>query len=412
MKLPPALAYRDYRLFWGGTFLSAAGSQFTIVAMAWQMYELTGSPLQVGLLGLGRAIPQILLSLFGGLLADAIDRRRLMMAMQVVQWAASTSLAVITVTGHASPGALFAAAVALAFGTSLETPSRQAVVPNLVPPADLTSALALNSAQRSIATIAGPSLAGVLIAIAGPFACYMVDAISWFAMLAALAMIRTPLQAAARNAGSRGAVTIAALLEGVQFVVHQPVLLAFMILDFGATFFGSSNALLPIYARDILAVGPVGLGLLYAASSAGALVAATAMSGRTQVDRAGKWVLISVLGYGLCMIGFGLSHVFVLSLLLLAGTGAGNMIGAVLRSTSNQLLTPDSLRGRVAAVNAVFVTGGPQLGQFESGVIAALLSPQASAISGGIGATLVVIGIALIPRVREFDLRGLRVPTS
>ena len=407
MRLPPALQHRDYRLFWSGAFLSAAGSQFTTVAVAWQMYELTGSALQVGLLGLGRAIPQITLSLVGGLLADAVDRRRLMMAMQVLQFVVSTTLAVLTLLGLASPGLLFGASVALAFGTALETPSRQAVVPNLVPAADLTSALALNNAQRSIATIAGPSLAGIMIAIAGPLGCYVVDAVSWFAMLAALALIRTPLQTALTQ-GGRGAMTFSALSEGVRFVMHQPVLLAFMALDFGATFFGSSNALLPIYAKDILHVGPIGLGLLYAASSMGALVAATAMSGRTSIDRAGRWVIISVFGYGLCMIGFGVSHVFVLSMLMLAGTGAGNMVGAVLRGTSNQLLTPDALRGRVAAVNAVFVTGGPQLGQFESGLIAAVFSPELSAVTGGIGAALVVIGVALVPGVWGFDLRVVR----
>jgi MFS family permease len=261
------------------------------------------------------------------------------------------------IAGLMTPNLLLVAAVCLALGTSLETPSRQAIVPNLVPREDLASGIALNNAQRSAATILGPALAGLLIATSGPGLCYVVDAISWFAMFGALALIRQPLQLAAR-----GAVSLRALAEGISFVRSQQVVLAFMVLDFGATFFGSSNALLPIYARDIMQVGPQGLGILYAASAIGALATATLLGTSSRITRAGRWVLIGVALYAVCMVGFALSDMFWLSVLFLAGTGAGNMLGAVLRGTSNQTLTPDALRGRVAAVNTVFVTGGPQLG--------------------------------------------------
>lgn len=166
-RLPPALRIRDFRLFWVGAIVSATGSQFTTVAMAWQIYELTNSPLQIGLLGLSRAIAQIVLSLVGGLLADVIDRRRLMMILQVYQALICASLAVLTLVGSVTPGVLYLTAVLLAFGTALESPPRQAIVPNLVPDEYLTSAVALNSVQRSVAMIIGPSLAGVVLALGG-----------------------------------------------------------------------------------------------------------------------------------------------------------------------------------------------------------------------------------------------------
>lgn len=406
-SLPPALRNRDYRLFWTGAVLSAVGSQLTTVAMAWQIFVLTDSPFQVGLLGLGRAIPQITLSLFGGLLADAVDRRRLLIAIQVAQCLASTSLAALTVAGLASPPLLFAAAVAFSFGSALETPSRQAIVPNLVPAADLSSAIALNNAQLSAATIVGPSLAGILLAFSGPVACYALDAVSWFAMVAALLAIRRPLQIA-----TRGRVSLEALRAGLRFVRHQEVVLSFMVLDFGATFFGSTNALLPVYARDILHAGPIALGLLYAAPSIGALATASVMSTTTRLRAAGKWVLLGVAIYGVCIIGFAVSRSLLVSIVMLAGTGVGNMISSVLRGTSNQLLTPDELRGRVAAVNGVFVVGGPQLGQFESGVVASLLGPELSALTGGLGALVLVSAIALKPAVRRFNLDSVVLPTQ
>ncbi|MCC6237287.1 MAG: MFS transporter [Dehalococcoidia bacterium] len=400
-RLPPSLHSRDFAMFWTGGLLSGFGSQFTTVAMGWQIYELTGSALQVGLIGLARALPQIVLSLVGGVLADAVDRRRLLIAIQLGQCLVSAALAFATVTGVVSPSLLFLAAAALAFGTALETPSRQAAVPNLVPSAHLSSAIALNTAQRSAAMVSGPALAGVLLATVGAAPCYAVDAVSWLAMLGAVATIRAPLQAAVR-----GTVSVRAVTEGLHFVRNQHVVLSFMVLDFGATFFGSTTALLPIYARDILQVGPEGLGLLYSASAIGALAATPFMSGGSQVTRAGKWVPLGMIFYGACVVGFGFSRSFPLSVALMAGTGAGNFFSSVLRGTTNQLLTPDELRGRVAAVNSVFVMGGPQLGQFESGVVAALTNPQISAVTGGLAALLLAGAIGLVPEVRRFDLKG------
>src|ERR1700730_9355984 len=288
-----ALRHRDFSIYWAGSVLSQVGSQFTTVAMAWQIYELTNSPLKLGLLGLARGAPMLALLLFGGLLADAVNRRHLMMATQIAQMCVSASLPVMTLASWIAPSVLYAASLFLALFSSLEQPARTAIIPNLVPRSDLTNALALSGTQRYVATTAVPSLAGVLLAHSGATLCYAVDAVSWLAMLAALFIMR-PL---AQVAGGRRAISMQALREGVEFVWTHPVILSMMALDFGQNFFGSARALLPIYARDILGVGPRGLGLLYSATSAGALIMGTVMSVRGQVRRAGMWVLVSVAVY-------------------------------------------------------------------------------------------------------------------
>jgi MFS family permease len=396
-----ALRHRDFSIYWSGSVLSLVGSQFTTVAMAWQIYELTNSPLELGLLGLARGAPMLVLLLFGGLLADAVNRRHLMMATQIAQMCVSATLAVLTLAGRVTPAVLYAASLFLALFSALEQPARTAIIPNLVPRSDLTNALALSGTQRHLATIIGPSLAGLLLARSGATFCYAVDAASWLAMLAALAMMRPLPQAA----GGRSALSTKALREGVEFVWTHPVILSMMALDFGQNFFGSGRALLPIYARDILNVGPQGLGLLYAATSAGALAMATVMSVRSQTRRAGTWVLVSVSAYGIFTAVFGLSHSFWLSFLMLAAAGAANTVSFVLRNTINQLLTPDEIRGRVTSVNSMFTNTGPQLGQFEAGAVASVIGAVGATAMGGLLVTSIAAGLAAVRSVRKFEVR-------
>jgi len=396
-----ALRHRDFSIYWAGSVLSQVGSQFTTVAMAWQIYELTNSPLELGLLGLARGAPMLGLLLFGGLLADAVNRRHLMMATQIGQMCVSAGLAVMTLAGKVSPPVLYAASLFLALFSSLEQPARSAIIPNLVPRSDLTNALALTGTQRYVATIVGPSLAGLLLAHSGPTLCYAVDAISWLAMLAALFIMR-PL---AQVAGGRRAISVQALREGLEFVWTHPVILSMMALDFGQNFFGSGRALLPIYARDILGVGPQGLGLLYSATSAGALLMGTLMSVRGQVRRAGAWILVSVAFYGVFTTLFGVSRLFWFSFLMLASAGAANTVSFVLRNTINQLLTPDDIRGRVTSVNSMFTNTGPQLGQFEAGALAAMIGPVGATAVGGVLVTSIAAGLAAVASVRGFEVR-------
>lgn len=394
--------HRDFRVFWTGSFLSSIGTQFTTVAMAWQIYELTNSPLQIGLLGLARALPQIFLLLVGGLLADAMNRRKLMMCTQIGLFCVSTTLALLTFFGKASPQMLYVATVLLAIFTSLEQPSRQSLIPSLVPRAHLAQALALQGTQRYVPIIAGPSLAGVLLAFSGPAACYAVDACSWLAMLAALLLLRASIT----EGGGWKTVSLRSLREGMQFVWSHGVIFPLMLLDFSATFFGNARGLFPIFARDILLVGPKGLGLLYASRAVGSLLAAFGMTLFGPVKRAGRWIFVGIGVYGLSTAFFAQSQIFWLSVLMLMLTGAGDTVSSILRSTINQLSTPDALRGRMSSINSIFTSNGPQLGQFESGLVAAWLGAQASALTGGLATLLVLAAVAAaFPVVRRFQIQ-------
>jgi MFS family permease len=395
------LRYRDFCVFWTGSLLSGIGSQFTTVAMAWQLYELTDSAFQVGLLGLARAVPQMGLLLVAGLLADAMDRRKLMMCTDIGLFGVSMALALLTLAGKASPGLLYTATALLAIFNSLETPARQSIIPNLVPREELAQTLALQGTQRYVPIIAGPSLAGVVLALFGPAACYMIDAFSWLAMSLSLTLLRTKLPS------GRGwqAVSFRSLHEGLNFVWGHGVIFPLMVLDFGATFFGNARALYPIYARDILFVGPTGLGVLYAARAVGSLFSATAITFFGPVRRGGRWIFVGVMVYGISTVLFSGSQVFWFSVLMLALSGAGDTISAILRTTINQLNTPDELRGRMSSINSIFTTSGPQLGQFESGVVAAWLGAELSAMTGGLATLIILAGVvAAFPKVRQFQI--------
>jgi MFS family permease len=310
-------------------------------------------------------------------------------------------LALLTLTGKASPGLLYAATALLALFNSLETPARQSIIPNLVPREDLAQTLALQGTQRYLPIIAGPSLAGIVLALSGPAACYMIDAFSWLAMSLSLTLLRTKLPS------GRGwkAVSVGSLHEGLKFVWGHGVIFPLMVLDFGATFFGNARALYPIYARDILFVGPTGLGVLYAARAVGSLCSAITISFFGPIRRGGRWIFAGIMVYGISTVLFAGSQVFWFSLLMLALSGAGDTISAILRSTINQLSTPDELRGRMSSINSIFTSSGPQLGQFESGVVAAWLGAELSAMTGGLATLAILAGVAAaFPKVRQFQI--------
>ncbi|MSP40670.1 MAG: MFS transporter [Deltaproteobacteria bacterium] len=402
-KLFSPLCHRDFRLFWTGLLLSSVGSQFTTVAMAWQIYELTNSPLQIGMIGLARAVPQMVILLFGGLLADAINRRKLMMLTQGSLFFVSGTLALVTLGGQMTSLKLYLVAVFLALFSSLEAPSRHAIVTNLVPAEDLTQALAMSSTQRQIATIAGPSIAGVVLALAGPSLCYAIDALSWLVMFGALKLIRTPLP---ERGGWRN-ISFASLDSGFRFVWHHAVIFPFLMMDLGANLFGTIRSLYPIYARDILAVGPKGLGLLYAAGAAGSLIGAFGFSVWGPVRQAGRWILFGVTIYGLSLLGFAYSRVLALSVLFLIGSGIGDTISAILRATINQLSASDELRGRMSSINSVFTNSGPQLGQFQAGALAAVIGAEFSVMTGAL-IILAIVGVLVVrfPNLRDYRIAG------
>ncbi len=385
-----ALEHRDFRLYWGGQFVSTAGSQMQQAAVAWQVYLLTNSAVALGLVGLVRVVPIILLSIFGGVVADVLDRRRLLMVTQTILMSLSLLLAIATWSGAISIWMIYALTALAAGAISFDNPARQAMVPSLVPREQLTNAISVNSTMFQVATVVGPALAGLVIASSGVEMVYAIDAVSFLAVLVALILIHPP-----PIIGGIQRVSIGAAIEGLRFMRESPILLWTMLLDFVATFFGSATALLPIFARHVLSVGSAGYGILYASPAVGAIVAGTLMSiFGSRIRRQGITILIAVGAYGLFTICFGLSHTFLISLLALAGTGAADTISTVLRQTVRQLNTPDALRGRMTSVSMMFFMGGPQLGEMEAGVVAQALGAPLSVITGGVAAILATALIA------------------
>jgi MFS family permease len=404
-----ALGHRDFRIFWAGLVVSSIGSQFTNVAMAWQIYELTGSALQLGLIGLARAVPTIALLLFGGMLADAMNRRHLMIFAEIGQLLVAGLLALCSVLDLVSSALLYGVSASLAIFSALESPARTAVIPNLVPREQLTNALAMNTSVRHLATVIGPSIAGVVIGLAGPAICYLAEAASRLVGVLSLLLMRPVPQ----TLGGRRAMTLSSLREGIMFVGAHPVMLWLMALDLAQNLFGSARALLPIYAKDILFVGPEGLGVLYSSSAVGALVMAVIVGGMGRLERAGRWVLISVALYGFFIAIFAMSEMFWLSWFALAASGAANTVSNVTRGTINQLITPDDLRGRVTGVNSMFTTTGPPLGQFSAGTMAQLLGPQTGPLVGALLIIAVTAGVTGAARsVRQFHITDADVATS
>ena len=255
--------------------------------------------------------------------------------------------------------------------------------------------------------IAGPSLAGVVLSLSGPAACYMIDALAWLVMMLSLMLLRTKI---AEGGGLR-TVSLRALREGISFVWQHGIILPLMMLDFGATFFGNVRGLLPIYAKDILAVGPTGLGLLYSARAVGSLGAAGAMSVWGPVKRSGLWVFIGVGIYGLATVFFAYSSWFWFSLLMLTLTGVGDTISSILRGTINQLQTSDELRGRMSSINSIFTMSGPQLGQFEIGIVATWLGSEVAVLTGGLACLAILIAVAAtFPHVRRYRIQSALAP--
>jgi MFS family permease len=392
-----ALRHREYRLFLSGRILSVIGQQMLDVAIGWELYERTHAALALGLVGLVLVVPIVALALPAGHAADRWDRRRIVLVTQLAL--AVGSLALAWLSFSRGPVALtylclFAIGVALAFNR----PATAALLPQLVPLADFPNAVTWNSSGFQIASVVGPALGGAVIGIrhhAGPV--YILDAMLALAFFASVWGI-----ARREPAGPGEPVTLESLLAGLAFVRRTKVILAAITLDLFAVLFGGATMLLPIFAKDILHVGPVGFGWLRAAPSAGALLMAVVLAHRPPLRRAGRSLLWAVAGFGIATIIFGLSRSFPLSMAMLLLIGALDNVSVVVRHTLVQVRTPDAMRGRVSAVNGVFIDTSNELGGFESGATAALFGPVASVVLGGLATLLVVAVVAhLWPELRE-----------
>lgn len=395
----PALAYRDFRLFFIAQFLSSASTQTQIVAVNWHLYVLTNSAFALGLIGLMRFIPIIFFSLIGGNAADVYDRKKIIYIVQIIAAVLSSLLFLFTATGRASPLLLYVVTALAAVTTSFDIPSRQAIVPNLVSRKHLPNAMSLNVTVFNISTIIGPSIAGILIASLGLTSAYVVNTLSFAAAIFLFAALGTKT-----TRGEETSISAESIKDGFRFVRSKTIIWSTMILDFFSTFFSSATALLPIFAKDILAVGPQGLGFLYAAPAVGSVIAGFTLSHMGTISKQGRWLISGVILYGLSTIVFGFSTWFLVSFVALVLVGIGDGISTVIRNTIRQAVTPDRLRGRMTAVNMLFFMGGPQIGEFEAGALAALAGAPFSVMTGGVGTVIAAVILAVtIPVLRKFD---------
>jgi MFS family permease len=392
------LQHRAFLRFWSARLFGTAAAQMLMLAIGWHMYGLTGSAWDLGLVGLAQFAPSLAMSLPAGHAADRFHRIRLVQACYAVQ--AAVALALLAAThGHwASRGVLLALSVVLGGLRPFQMSAQQAVLPALVPLALLPRAMAFGSAGMQAAVIGGPAVAGLLFA-SGYGAVYG-TCVVLFAIGGALCLAVRYEHAPP----PRAPVTWESVLAGVRFIGQSRLLLGAVSLDLFAVLLGGATALLPIYAEEILHVGAHGLGLLRSAPAVGALATAVVLARWPLRRRVGRKLLVAVAVFGVCMVVFGLSKDFLLSLAALAVSGAADMVSVVVRQTLVQIETPDTMRGRVAAVNTLFIGASNQLGEFESGATAALVGPVGSVVAGGIGTVVVaVLWVRLFPTLLRRD---------
>ena len=402
-----ALQHRNFRLIWLGLFVSFSGSMMQNAALLWHVSLLVPPDrkgLALGLVGLVRVVPIMVFSMISGVVADAWDRRKLLLFTQIAATLVAVTLAVLTFRGLAHVWPLYLlAALGSAVG-AFDLPARGALVPTLVPRDHLPNAISLNTIMFQTASVVGPSLGGVLIASTSVGWVYVANAVSFSFVIVALLMMRDVPARAPSQSGSRDDVSFRAALEGLQFVFRSPLIRSTMLLDFFATFFSSATALLPIFAQDVLQVGAKGYGWLYAAPAVGAMVTSAALIPLIdRVEHRGRTLLWAVAGYGLATVVFGISRSFWLTFACLMLTGATDTVSMVIRNVVRQLETPDRLRGRMMGVNMVFFQGGPQLGELEAGALANWVGAPFSVISGGIGCLIATGWVAgMTPALRRY----------
>jgi len=386
-----ALRFRDYRLFIIGRVLLFTGFQIRNIAVGWELYDRTGSAMVLGGVGLVQVLPILALTLIAGHIADKYNRKHIMMVTVLLSCLSSLGLAVASYT-QAPIYLVYACLLVTGIARAFNKPASDSLLWQLIPNNLFTNAATWNSSSFQLASVMGPAIGGYAIASLGSASgVYLLAAFATFLSFVSVATIKDQ-----PSISSKEPLSVKALSAGAKFVWQNQLILAAITLDLFAVLFGGATALLPIFAKDILRVGPIELGYLQAAPSIGALIMAVILVHSPPLRKAGKALLLSVIGFGVVTIIFGLSRWFWLSLLMLALSGALDNISVVIRQTLVQIRTPDYLRGRVAAINGVFVSASNELGSFESGLAAALFGPVVAVVGGGIGTILVVIAVASI----------------
>ncbi|WP_288477432.1 MFS transporter [uncultured Pantoea sp.] len=388
--------HRTFVAFWTARTCSSFGFQMFSVAISWQIYALTNSAMALGMIGLMQFLPSVLLALPAGHLADQYDRRRIVLLGQLVEFAALLALVVLTLFHHADRTMLWGLVFMIAVAKALEWPAMSSMLPSLVPPSILTRAMAMNSVGGQAAVIVGPTIGGLLY-VAGPQVVYGVSGLFYLISLILVSLLRYT-----RPAQSRLPMNMKNLFAGIHFIRARKDVLGVISLDLFAVLLGGATALLPIFAKDILHTGPWGLGMLRGAPSVGALLVGLWLSRHKLEKHVGMIMFGSVAGFGLATLVFALSTQLWLSLLALCALGGFDMVSMVIRGALVQLDTPDTMRGRVNAVNAIFINTSNQLGEFESGLLAAWMGAAPAAALGGIGTLIVVaLWMRLFPHLRR-----------
>ena len=364
--------------------------------------------LALGGVGLVKVIPIVGFAMLAGVAADAWDRRKVMLITNTCSAMVALGLAYVTWRGVSTLWPLYGLAFLGATVSTFDPPSRQALVPMLVPRDHLPSAISLNAIMMQTASVSGPAVAGILIATTSLQWVYLLNALSFGAVITALLMMRG-VSGRVEHPGTRSDISFRSALEGLRFVFRSPLIRSTMLLDFFATFFSSATALLPIFAQDILNIGPRGYGWLYAAPAVGALTMSAAMVLLTsKIDRRGPVLLWAVGLYGAATVGFGLSRTFWVTFACLALTGVADSVSMVIRNIVRQLETPDHLRGRMMGVNMIFFQGGPQLGEIEAGGVANWFGAPFAVVTGGIGALLATAWVAAsTPELRAYRAKSV-----
>lgn len=402
LHIPPALHHRRYVYLWLGQAISIAGTQMQLWALFWHIRSLTDQPIALGGIGLARILPVIVFSLIGGAVADSYNRRTVMFFTQSGAALVAVALGLFTQFGQITLWHIYALTALQAVAMAFDGPARQALIPNLVPPRDLSNAFSLNSIASHSGAVVGPALSGFVILFGGQQAVYYLNAASFMAVLLAMVLIGKVPQPI--PAGGRG-VRPEAIREGIHFIVTHPIILSTMLLDFVATFFASANTLMPIVARDVLKVGVVEYGWLAAAQAVGAVAAGLVISQVHELRRQGRLFLGSLVFFGSATILFGMTRSLVVAWCALVVTGAADAVSTIIRNTIRQLQTPDHIRGRMVSINQIFFHGGPQLGEIEAGAVAQLLGAPLAIITGGIGG---LVGMWLIvskwPQLVSYNL--------
>lgn len=403
-----ALRFRDFRLLIGGRFIAQIGEMMVSIGVGWELYERTSDPFALGLVGLVQVVPVMLLSLPGGYVADRYNRKYITMISQIVLIVCSLALAVLSITDGPLP-LLYAILAVIGGARAFNNPAESALTPQVIPPEHYFNGVTWSISIWQFSAIIGPALGGLIIAATGgASAVYLTNAAAGSVLVIALLLIRSRQTSYA----SQDEPPLQALRGGIRFMRHTPIILASITLDMFAVLLGGATFLLPIFARDILMTDATGLGILRTAPSVGAMLMALYLARREPFKRAGRTLLLAVAGFGVATIIFGISTNFWLSLAMLAALGALDNISVVIRHTLLLTYTPDVMRGRVEAVNTVFIGTSNELGGFESGVAAALLGPVGAVVFGGFG-TLVVVGLVawFAPPLRRLGVIGEETKT-